>query len=472
VEYGASAATKRLYQELGASGWRLRLLDAGTGRILERLYTLERYVTPEQLRRMALEAEKRGDAEFMAFAALHLPQKQMREDIFRLTDRLVAIDPKLTWIIYGVAKRDSDELASETAAESLQARMDRLAAWDSDNAAPHLLRASIIRARRDKNWRGGRSVSSEIKKILDQDLRWQREMQTAFAQPRYDPYILRRFELERRVMLARRWDNPVVMRYAMTGTSRLLNVYPATQYARLLVNDSGADAEARGRMDDALRQYRTAARFGERLSLQGYTLVEELIGYSIQATAYERLVPALKKMGKENEAAALEYGRKQSHSEVDRLWRNPLGRTSNYTWAAFLMAVAGTAVWVFLFFSLVSVGYVNAKHWIRREKQGRLYQVMTILENYAPAVLLLSCLALAFVYAPFAENSASYLAAKEPILSLDPVYDNIFPIPRWSWLIADLPVQNPYTGYIAYALAGTALVAVVMLLVERLSARM
>jgi len=468
AEYGAAAATKRTYQELGQSDWRVRLLDAGTGRVLERLYTLERYVTPEQLRHMGVDAEKRGDTEFMAFAALHLPQKQMREDIFRLVDRLVALNPKLTWVIYGVAMRDSDEWESEPVAESLLARVDKLAAWDPDNAAPYLLRAGMIRAQRDKNWKGARSDASAIKKILEQDLRWQNEMQAAFAQPRYDSYILRRFQLDCRVMLARRWDNPVVMLYAGPPFSA---IYPSLAYARLVVKEMGADAEAQGRMDDALRHYWAAARFGERLRLQGHSLFEELVGYNIQATAYERLVPALKTMGRANEAAALEYAGKQSLNELNRLWRDPPARTSNSTWAAFLMAVAGTAVWVFLFLSLASVGYVNAKLWIRREKKGRLYQGMTILENYAPLALLFSCLVLALAYAPFAENFATYTTATGPINWLDRLAANSYPIPQDLWRTADLPLQNPYPGYVTWALAGAGLVALVMLLVDRLSAR-
>ena len=147
-----------------------------------------------------------------------------------------------------------------------------------------------------------------------------------------------------------------------------------------------------------------------------------------------------------------------------------MARTSNRSWSVLLTSVAGTAVWVFLFLSLASISYVNAKLLIRRDKKGRLYQVMTVLENYAPIMLFSSCLALGLIYAPFAQNFSFYLAVKEPLISWGPLYENSFPTPQTLGPM-DLPIQNPYRGFVAYTLVIVGLMVAVAIIRSRLEAR-
>jgi hypothetical protein len=232
----------------------------------------------------------------------------------------------------------------------------------------------------------------------------------------------------------------------------------------------GADAEAEGRTEDALHEYRMVARFGERLRLQSHTLIEQLIGLGVQTAAYKRLMPALKKAGKEDEAAAVDYAQQQLLKDLDRLRGDPRERTSSRAWAILLANVAGTAVWIFLLLSLVSVSYVNAKLWVRREKKGRLYQFMTVVENYAPWMLFTSCLALGLIYAPFALNFLAYMAGSQPPFSWDEFLGNSFPTTRGLGRL-DLPISNPYHGFVAYALAIAGLMVVIAMIRARFAAR-
>jgi hypothetical protein len=467
-EFGASAWAKSTATDLDRPSLQVSLINLGTGRVLDRFFTLRRYVTPAQLRQRALDADQSGNPEFVTFAILHLPEPEMREDVIQLTDRVVAANPKLTWLIYFVAARYATQGGSEPFMKGLQARVEKLEAWDPDNAAPHLLRARMMLGGDNLKWKVGASNQSKVQDILARRLEWQKEMETAFGLPRYDSYALQRYELERHVMSAQGWNNPLVMLYTLGGG--IPNLMAARDYANLLVRDLGADAEAEGRIDDALHHYRTAARFGERLRLQSHTLIEQLIGMSIQKIAYERLVPALNKAGKADEGAAVEFAQKQLLVEIDRRFANPLARTSNRTWSALLTGIAGTSVWVFLILTLASVAYVNAKLLVRRDKKGRLYQVMTILENYAPVMLFTSCLTLGLIYAPFAQNFSSYMNVSEPLISWDQFQGNSFPIPQGLGRM-DLPLQNPYHGFIAYALVFAGVMLAIAIIRSRIAAR-
>jgi hypothetical protein len=95
---------------------------------------------------------------------------------------------------------------------------------------------------------------------------------------------------------------------------------------------------------------------------------------------------------------------------------------------------------------------------------------MTALENYAPIMLFASSLALGLVYAPYAQNFSSYMTLNAQGMSWENLLQNSFPTP----LIlgrTDLPIENPYHGFVIYALAITALMAVIAIAGHRLAAR-
>jgi hypothetical protein len=471
-DFGAAAVARKAgewFAEWKRSAWRFHLLDWGTARILERLYTLERYVTPQQLRRLAYEAEQRGDSQFMAFAALHLPQDEMREDVLHLTDRAVEMDPKLTWVICFVVSRYAGDWGSEPFATSLRARADTLQKWDPDNAIPHVLRAGLIRAAREKNWTGVGTDHSKILKVLAQDLEWQKEMEAAFTQPRYDTYELRRFELERKVMLQRGWDHPVVT--AMVFSGRMIpRLIDLRDYAKLAVENIGSDAEAQGEMDKALRNYRLVARFGERVQLQHQSLIYDLLGIAIQRIAYERLVPALRKAGMEAEAAEVDYAFQQRKKDLEVQFVNPLSRTSNHAWSVLQVNLSAGLTWVFLILTLACLLYVNIGLRIRREKKGRLYEFVTVGENYFPVLLFMACLGLYLGYMPYARNLSFYMMTTEPFSSLDGLLEHSFPFLA-GFRPGVLPLENPFYPYAVFALAGLVLLVGVSLLAHWRGAR-
>ncbi len=451
-EYGAAAlsASEAARADLRLPLSERMILLLGAGRALDHLYTLERYATSERLREMAGEAERRGDASFLAFAALHLPVRTMRDDIFRFAESAAGRDPSLTWLFYDVAYRVSEEWESPPVKAKLESWISKLKSWDPDNALPYLLEAGIIWGRQEGLRKVGSSDPSRIRELLEGELAWQRTMEAAFTRPQYSSYRLRRFQLERKVMTERGWSQPVVL-VSVISQYPVPNVLISLRYANLLVNSQGRDAEAAGQLNKALRFYEEAVRFGGRLRAQGHGLLENLVGGACQRAAYARLVPALKKAGRVEQAEVFEYADQVDLNFIRSLRGDPFLQTAYYNWLSFLVNLFATATWTFLLLSLSTVGYVNAKRWVRKEKKGRIYRVLTIAENYLPVLLFLSCLGLYLAFAPFTRNYRFYLATSGPTTRLDLFATNSYPLPHWrSW--NELPLENPFSPYAGYAL--------------------
>jgi hypothetical protein len=440
------------------------------GRFINWFFGLERYVSPAQLRQLAEKAAVEGDVDLMAFVALHAPRKEMREDIFRLTDQAVAADPSLIWLFRSITYRFEDEWDWPSSAEYFRKRIDKLEASSPNNAIPYLMRAELIRKARGKEWPEGGSYQPEYLDALAQEGEWRSTMEAAFAQPEFNSYAVARFQLERKIMRERGWDHPLVaIRTLDEGIGlNMITIRNTMDYADLLIRKYGAEAETAGRLPEALSYYRQVARFGERVQLQGQTWWESNRGGAVKFKAYERLIPALRKAGMEAEAAPLESLVMQA--KKDHPSKNPLERSSLYNWSVLLVNLSAVLVVVSLVFTMLCVVYVNAKRWIRKEKKGRLYQVLTMAENYLPILLFLSCLALYLSYVPYAQNFAFYMTTTEELHVIPNTLEDAFPL----WFASQLdklPVQNPFRDYLVYTFVGIALVAVGMLLSRWRSAR-
>ena len=85
-------------------------------------------------------------------------------------------------------------------------------------------------------------------------------------------------------------------------------------------------------------------------------------------------------------------------------------------------------------------------------------------------MLFTSCLALGLIYAPFAQNFSAYMAGSQLPPSWDGFLGNSFPTTRGLGRL-DLPVSNPYHGFVAYALAIAGLMVLAAIVRSRLAAR-
>ena len=389
-------------------------------------------------------AEQKRDARTLAFVALHAGDMQER---IRSAGQAVAIDPKFTWVYYSLVNNNRDK-------PEAQKWLTQLQAWDPDNAVPYAEHAGNLIDPRNL-------LGAPTSKVLDQlaaQADWRQLMEKAFAAPRFDSYTSRRFELERNWLIEHNLARPPVLLVSVASypIPHLLNL---RTYANLLVEKFGKEAEAAGRNDEALRHYWTVAHFGERMQLHGASLIEKLIATALQKMAYERIIPLLRKTGRADKAATLEYALASLVRFTDDLrGKDPLTQSSNYEWTALIVHLFAGLVLVFSALTVLCIVYVNAKRWVRPGVRGRLYQFLTTAENYAPILLFFACLGLYSTYYPYARNFRHYLTAGGEIHNFEPLFYNVLPTFGILPGRIQIPFGNPFVPYIWYALAGIALV--------------
>lgn len=409
-------------------------------------------LSPDRLEKAAAKAEQDKDARTLAFVALHSPDSKTRA---RLAEEAVAIDKSLSWIYVSLYFKDRKP---ERPNPKLDAVVKRLQDWDPDNALPYLLEGSQIALQKGKDFPTLLDLDA-----LARETAWREAMHKAFTAPRYNSYNVERFDLERNWLHARGLDRPAVVLLSVAN-------YPTPDmnyirmYAELMVKKLGRDAEEAKQPEEAASDYWTVAHMGERMENQGSTLLESLIGSALQMTAYERLIPLLGKMGRPDEAATVRFQLRRLQKAVDiRTGKDPLAQSSNYNWAALTVHVFAGFVVGFGLLTAVSMIYVNLKRWLRPEKKGRVFQILAVVENYAPVLLFFACAGLNYTYYPFAENFRHYMTATGPIHDLEPLFFNTVPVPGMVPGQALLPLGNPFVPYAWYGLAGLVIVVLMVL---------
>ncbi len=398
---------------------------------------------PQMLEDAARTAEQQRDGRTLAFVAMRAPNGG--QEGLRLADRAVALDPQLAWvypkIYYNVAPRDRGT-------DELKQMIRRLETWDPDNSFPYLLEGGDMVDQRRGHFPGAQEYDK-----LASETRWREVMAKAFAAPRYDSYALRRFDLDRAWLRQHGFDKPAVV-ILTVAYYPLPNLLSVRLYENLLIKKLGKEAEAAGRMPEALGYYWTVAHMGERLQLNGIALIERLMGSALQMDAYEHLIPLLRRTGRVDEAATVDYALKQVRQRLDAVQgKDPLAQSSNYNWAALMVDLFAASVLVFAVLTTLSVVYVNAKRWVRPEIKGRLYQILTVAENYLPVALFLACVGLYFSYYPYVQNFHHYMTASGEIHDFEPLFYNVLPTAELVPGRVVLPLGNPFRPYVWYALA-------------------
>jgi hypothetical protein len=265
------APTFRQALDVSVSGWR-RAFDQPA-------------ISPARMQRLAQEARRERDAEFMAFAAMHLPPGKESLD---LADEAVKLNPDLTWIYMALAQKMDPGPVSEVL-------IGRVVKWDPDNAAPRLALADALRG-------FPKQVNLVMNPQADLPGPWLQGMAAAFAAPKYDTYLAEHMDLERSVMRRRKVDEPMLVMDALYSHG-IPNMLLLRGYARHLLIASQKE-EAAGQIDQAWQSCWAVARFGQLIHLQAHTNFERLAGASLQLDALEQLQVLAEKQ-KNGEARAL-----------------------------------------------------------------------------------------------------------------------------------------------------------------------
>jgi hypothetical protein len=414
----------------------------------------------ESLLALAERARQSHDARSLAFVALQIgPDRDVA-----FADQAVAMDPSLTWIYYGVANRHRDDHGwkQPAFAATLKGWIAKLQAFDPQNAVPYLLEAEAIRDRTEKFPDLYPPFTPDKGDAVAKQAGWLAAMEKAFTSPQYDGYAARRFDLDRTVLKANGWARPDRMVLA-SATHPIPNLLNVRGYANYKVKYLALEAERAKHHDQAMRQLFQTALFGQRMQVEGSTLIEQLIGVSVDRIASEPLEAELKKAGQADQAelVAFSFRRfRRDHHEASH--RDPLAVSSNQSWAILAAHISAFAVVFFAAATLLCALYLNAKRWIRVQTRGHIFQFVTGAVNYLAVLLFVSCLVLFLVCLPYFVNFRHYMDAPGEIRNLEPMFMNSYPFPdsEWQWGDPD-PLLHPVQHYLRWAGLGLVLLALV-----------
>jgi len=358
------------------------------------------------------EAESKGDAAAMAFAAMRLPGEQGArfDEAVRLAERAVAKDPSLTWTYYFLVKqRNYYSFHASPRPELIQ----RLQDWDPKNAMPYLAEADDIGYAHadDPQWHVRRSISfdapiqqEDLARLRGRDPRWRVLMDRAFEAPTYDDYFDRRFDLDLQVMQRLDVMNPQRAMSAYFFNDPIPNLKNLQEYAALRVAQ-GEEAERAGQWENAASEYWFVAQFGQRMRLAGKTDLEPMFARGLQETSFKHLQPVLLKLGRAQEAQTVAYSAQLQHAENEKTRMHNGSeylRLSTFSLASALFIHICAIV---LDASVLLMAVVLVAFALRRAPRFVRFSL-----TYAPLLLLLSCTCLLGAYHPYAEFYRSYLA--------------------------------------------------------------
>ncbi len=379
--------------------------------------------------KLGREAESRGDAATMAFAAMRLPI----DEAMPLAQRAVAMDSSLTWVYCFIHAN-----VFPAPADSRARRLELLAAlskWDPDNAVPYLAIAA----------------NTSYQPDTYKDAQWLTAMQHAMAAKSYDSYLTRRVELERRVgptpNAGHALDN--LIGYWL----QLPSVGTLNGYAGFLQRQ-GAEAASKDVREQAARQLWSLANLGAMMRLHGETGEQEFLSSAVQEIAFSHLQPLLATLGQAQEA--------QAAGNAARILAKQFGSMPRNAWdVPFLRAAALTVhfladLMLACFVLLAAAGTMFALG-------GRTWRFVRYIFAYAPIVLLVSCVGFLGASYPYAQaaqalsNNPLDFGAMLPVasLSLGPVLLTnwyLFPKALYLWwaVIAVGSVASVWMGLRAF----------------------
>ncbi len=368
-----------------------------------------------QYMQMARDAESRGDAKTMAFAAMRL---MSWKDFVSFSNKAVALDPSFTWIF-------SQGFFGDVYVPESYDWPAKLEAWDPGNCVAFIIQAEIRVA----------ELSHDVNSSMvgaKQDSQWLEAGRRVMESPRYDSYHDRRLQLDREVIRARGLKDPDVI-VVSSLRSGWINLWLVQVYSKELLEEAKAAVE-RGDKQTAKRDAMAVAHFGELLRAHGGTEIERLSSVEYLRPAYTILQPLLAAEGRSDEAKMLSQ-ELEAMEPGDLATQYSYWLATNYGWwrTASVAMNLGVATAALLAMALLFAGvWLFAARVVPTMGSGALYRMACRSGRFAPAGLLVSLAVLAGSYSPAAETVSNYL--EKPISSvtmrnLAETYESVYYIP-------------------------------------------
>jgi hypothetical protein len=140
----------------------------------------------------------------------------------------------------------------------------------------------------------------------EQERAWQSAIVGAFQSPKFDDYLDRVAELNRKVVPRYGFYDPYEVQSRAEIDLPVSAFENSERFAKSLLH-SGAALEASGDRKGARDKYWTVARYGQLIDSQGRTYLEHGMGTTLQAMAYSQLRASSEKGGNEAESALFGY---------------------------------------------------------------------------------------------------------------------------------------------------------------------
>jgi hypothetical protein len=410
-------------------------------------------VQQDQLRTLAQRAEGSGNAEALAFAALHLNDAG---EAFRAGDKAVALNQKLTWIGYDLLTRHPGSPSVELRRESDQ-WIARLEAFDPQDALPWVVKATELAARNPNfaqvKWNNGVPDPSP----LAIETEWLAAMEKAFSQPHFHSRDLDRFLLERTVLRQQGWDTAPEF-LGTTAAETIPNLFGVRTYAnyKCFYLAGGAKSES-----ERLRQYRETSAFGKLMVHENGPVIGILIGIAIDHIGGQELAKRLEATGNKAEALLVRQGLLQTRDMVGLYASYALRRpATNAVWARVLYPLLTALIGIFGALTVLTVLYVQLKSVRGGESKGLIYQLATVGQNYFPILLFAACVGLFLVNCPYANNFHHYMTVQDPAPVLGIVDFDTFPLHEPFLNDENIPLYTGLSGFGIAAAVGLVLVFV------------
>ena len=386
-----------------------------------------RVFSEKALRRIEQSGDRQKYARALAFVALHSPKEDDLRAV-QAAEKAIALDPQLTWISAKVS-----HATYLIPGYDPHPWIERLKAWDPQNAFPYLLEASAsVHSDWEKRWAKYSPIGGDLRHALAGEPAWRIPMEKTFAAPRMDFYGAKQFELDRQVLQEQGLDRPDML--LLDSWAQPMPDFQAMRmYAEIQLKDVGENAEKEGRTEDAISAYYSVIRFAEKLQVEGSTRFQASIAVRLQQEAYEKMVPLLRRKGRAGEAAAFETtlaalsAADPSNKSYDFGFpsANRVAAARSAHIAAFSGLIAmllgmATAVW------LISMIALKWKPNLNRAL-NRLTSVLCL----APPLLLLCCSAFLLSYYPYARSIGDFASSRELHEAFGPFFMNFYQFPNF-----------------------------------------
>ena len=368
------------------------------------------------LHRLEQSDDKQKYARALAFVALHSPDDLQA---VRAADKAIALDPQFTWI--------SARISHATyliPGYDPHPWIERLKAWDPQNAFPYLLEASAnIHGDWEKRWAKYNAATPALREALAAEPAWRIPMDKAFAAPRVDLYWAQQFDLDRQVLQEQGLDRPDML-IAAAWSQQIPELLAIKIYEDIQLKDIGENAEDAGHTQEALAADWTMARFGERLHSDSSDDIVQIFSVMLRRDAYKCMIPLLRREGRDGEATTVEAALAALPSWGPGYGRRREALEASVRRSARMVQLAGLLFFVFVIAALVWLLSAMVLRWRPSLNRG-LNRAASAL-SFTPLALFFAGLLLLVAYYPFAQPIGQFASQEELIRGYAPFFATLF----------------------------------------------